>query len=78
MQLDSLGEVISMRLEEGVSGDAFPVADKEGNAQPIILESYRSLRQLRPHRYVDLLSKPAIAPIGPLEIYTMRITQWGK
>lgn len=78
VQLDSLGEVISMRLEEGVSGDVFPVTDKEGNAQPIMLESYRSLRQLRPHRYVDLLSKPAIAPIGPLEIYTMRITQWGK
>lgn len=78
VQLDSLGEVVSMRLEEGVVGDVFAILDEEGIAQPTMLDTYRSLRHVRPKTYVDIASNPTKKPPSPLLLYTRYINQWSK
>ena len=78
VRLDSLGEVLSMRLEEGVIGDVFSILNKAGIAQPSMLESYRSMRHARPVTYIDLTSNPARVPQDPLALYMRYFNQWAK
>ena len=78
VRLDSLGEVLSMRLEEGVIGDVFSILNEAGIAQPSMLESYRSMRHERPVTYIDLTSNPANVPQDPLVLYMRYFNQWVK
>ena len=78
VRLDSLGEVLSMRLEDGVVGDVFAIVDEGGVAQPTMLDAYRSMRHVRPYSYVDLTSNPAIVPKDPLTLYRRYVNQWAK
>ena len=78
VRLDSLGEVLSMRLEEGVDGDVFSILNEAGIPQPTMLNAYRSLRHLRPKVYIDLVSNPTRAPKEPFVLYRQYFNQWSK
>ncbi|MBB00078.1 MAG: hypothetical protein CMN34_04025 [Saprospirales bacterium] len=78
LRLDSLGEVLSMRLEDGVFGDVFPIIDEAGIAQPPMLDAYQSKRHQRPRTYVDLISNPKRVPQDPLLLYMRYFNQWAK
>jgi lipopolysaccharide export system protein LptA len=78
VRLDSLGEVFSMLLENGVVGDVFAILNEDGVAQPTMLDAYRSMRHARPSSYVDLTSNPARVPKGPLVLYMRYFNQWAR
>ncbi len=73
--LDSLGEVISLRVEKNIEGEAFSLA---GNNFPQHLAEFRTERSNRPSSFIDLSSQPNIPPISPLWLYKQHLIQWGE